>query len=373
MGIIEIFAKAEHLIRPLLSKLPPELFCAIYSSGRKKFLKSLTQNIPKKPIELPLTLRIKLWDISFASPLFNAAGMFKDGIGYKLAANQGAGAFLAGTTTSRKRPGNYKKGIWHPFLPYPKSQSASNWLGLPNPGHSEVAKILSQIPKRKHCPIGASLSISPDEEERVALNELIHGLMQYEKANVDFIELNESCPNVAHNHSISQTLDQNFIKRLEYVSQNFLAKRKRNLPVIIKLSNDFDISLLDELIDIAITLNFDGINFGNTSTDYSYIKGLISYGELNKFEYFISTFGGGISGKPLKNKSLTLCSKACEILKNKNLRKEFNIIRTGGIDSYDDIIESKNIGVLLNQWFTAYFLYFAKYGHKLYLKFFVNK
>lgn len=370
MTIIEIFAKAEHLIRPILSKLPPELFCAIYSSGRKKFLNSLVKNVPKKPISLSLIHRVKLWDITFSSPLFNAAGMFKDGRGYYLAAKQGAGAFLAGTTTSNSRSGNYKKGIWHPFIPYPKSKSASNWLGLPNPGHSEVAKILSQIEKQKHCPIGASLSTSPDDNENTALHELVQGLIIYEKANVDFIELNESCPNVAHNHSNSQPLDADFIKRLEFISQNFLAKRNRKLPVIIKLSNDFDSNLMDDLIDIATTLNFDGINFGNTSTDYTNIKKHISDNELNKFEYFTKTFGGGISGKPLKSKSLALCTKACEILKNKNLKNEFHIIRTGGIESYRDIIESKEIGVNLNQWFTGYFDYFAKFGHKLYLKFF---
>ncbi len=370
MTIIEILAKTEHYLRPYLTKLRPDIVTAIYSFGRKKFLKSLVNNLPKKRFLPSISHRIKLWDKTFACPIFNAAGMFKDGNGYYFSAYQGAGAFLAGTTTEENKPGNYKNGIWHPFIPYPNSKSASNWLGLPNPGHSTVAKILSNIEKIPHCPIGASLSASPDKDEKKALDELIEGLYLYEKANVDFIEINESCPNVPHNQSNSYFLDENLVNRLEYISQKFLKKRTKNLPVIIKLSTDLNIELVHNILDIALKLDFDGINFGNTSTNYENLKGYIANQDLKKFEYFTRTFGGGVSGKPLKNKSFALCKKANEIIQSMDLSKEFNIIRTGGVENYDDVLESKKIGIQLNQWFTAYFDFFANYGHKLYIEFF---
>jgi hypothetical protein len=53
------------------------------------------------------------------------------GLRGEVAARQGAGGWLAGSTTARPRAGN----AGTPFVPYPRSGAASNWLGLPNPGH----------------------------------------------------------------------------------------------------------------------------------------------------------------------------------------------------------------------------------------------
>ena len=45
-----------------------------------------------------------------------------------------AAAYLGGTGTWNARRGNEKDGIYLPFVPYPASHAASNWLGLPNDG-----------------------------------------------------------------------------------------------------------------------------------------------------------------------------------------------------------------------------------------------
>ena len=84
------------------------------------------------------------------------------------------------------------------------------------------------------------------------------------------------------------------------------------------------------------------------------------------FNYFTNSFGGGVSGKNLKNISKNLCKLANDYLQNKKLNKEFHIIRTGGIEDASDIIESEKIGIKLNQWYTGYFKNFGKYGHSVY-------
>ena len=371
----EILARTDSLFRNLLLKMNPELSVKIYSSARKVFIELLSQEIKYPPYVPSENEKIKLWDINFNCSLFNAAGMFKKGEAYYTVASQGAGAYIAGTTTGMERRGNEKLNIMHPFMPYPKSSSASNWMGLPNEGHSKVAKKLAGINKLNGCPLGISLSTDPGMKEETAMGLLIEGLKLYEKANVDFIELNESCPNVPHgNCDIDDSgLDKNLLKRLEIVSKNFLSYRKRNLPVIIKLSNDTDTNLLVPMINYLIELGFDGINLGNTSLDYNLFQQLVSLKDKSNFEYFSTNFGGGLSGRILKEKSLNLTHIASNYLKTLKLSKEFHIIRTGGIENYLDLIESKNAGISLNQWFTGYFDMFSKYGHKVYQRLFEGK
>lgn len=367
MTFIEHLAYIDSRLRYSLSAIHPYLFTGIYTYGRKYFLHKLISTIPRKMISIPESASVKLWGIKFQSSLFNAAGMFKSGEGYRSAAMQGAGAFLAGTTTAEARSGNNKHLIMHPFVPYTKAHSASNWMGLPNEGHAKVARRLAGIEKINGCPVGASIAAQPGQTGRIALNGITEGLELYQKAGVDFVELNESCPNVLHDKCNNcNGLDTALIERMEYLSINFLKKRKRSLPVIIKLSNDTDISQMPALLDIIITLGFDGINLGNTSTDYENAKKYMDDRELPVFEYFTKTFGGGVSGKPLKEKSFLLAKAASEYLQSKIIDREFHVIRTGGIESANDVLNSRSVGIELNQWFTGYFEQFSNHGFNCY-------
>lgn len=373
MTFVEAIAKLEKYPRKILPKISQSLASRIFSRGRKFFLKLFYSDNIKTKIIPPESLKIKLWDIEFRSGLFNAAGMFKNAEAYNLMYKQGAGAYLAGTTTSNERIGNMKKNILHPFVDYPHSSAASNWMGLPNAGNDKVAKIITGFEKFKGFPIGISLSLSPQMPNESALKDLVIGMEMFERAGVDFIELNESCPNVPHiSSAVFPLLDIQLIERLSFISDKFLNKRNRNLPVIVKFSNDTSLELLPELLNVIIDLKFDGVNFGNTSTDYELARTYISNKDLKLFDYFTKTFGGGISGKPLKERSLSLCAFAVDYVSRKNLKREFHIIRTGGIFDETDINISSNYKIRLNQWFTGYFKAFAKYGHNLYEKIYQN-
>jgi dihydroorotate dehydrogenase len=94
--------------------------------------------------------------------------------------------------------------------------------------------------------------------------------------------------------------------------------------------------------------------------------------DMKNFGYFSSEFGGGLSGSILKENSLNLCSIATKHLASKEPANEFHIIRTGGIEDLNDINESKDAGITLNQWFAGYFDNFGKYGHSLYGRLFGN-
>jgi len=370
MTNIEKFAAYERKIRPFMMNLNPWVATFLFTYGRKLFLKSLINSVHKLPCNVSPRneTKYKFWEIEFGNNLFNAAGMFKHGKGYELCAYQGAGAFLAGTTTSSYRKGNYKSCIAHPFAAFPVSEAAINWMGLPNEGHERVARRLSSIEKLRGCPLGASVAASPDDYGITALSNLVTGMKNYEKAGVDFIELNESCPNVPHECSddLVSGLDKSMVERLEYISKEFLKKRSRNLPVIAKYSVDTSPDSIPALLDILLELGFDGINIGNTSTDYDFIEQNLIDKEINIFSYFTRKFGGGVSGYPIKIKSLQLATLAADYLLKQSNKREFHVIRTGGIDCKHDVIESNNAGISLNQWFTGYFESFSQYGHLLY-------
>ena len=367
MTFCEFLSRFDKPIRKSLVSSLPYLASFVYSFGRKLFLKKLVEEKPSQ-VDIPEKLSKEFWGIKFRSPLFNAAGMFKDGKGYKLACLQGAGAFLAGTVTPEPKKGNIGKGICHPFLPYPLSGSSSNWLGLPNPGLKAVLDILKSIDKKPGVPVGVSLS--SDSDALSDLRTFVQALFFVESYNIDFIEINESCPNVQHCGRDYTALDDNFVGRLEFISKNFLHQRRRNLPVIVKLSNDFAIEFVPILIDLLIELGYDGVNFGNTSTNYSEISNLINPAERAAFNFFVGNFGGGVSGVPLKPRSSLLTEAAVKYLQTKVLSREFNIIRTGGITSHEDILQSQRVGVSLFQWFTGYFINFEKNGHRLYKELF---
>jgi dihydroorotate dehydrogenase (NAD+) catalytic subunit len=371
MGFSEILAGMDSKIRPLMNILPPAYMVKVYSRGRKTFLKSLVKDIPAETVQIPEEKRQTLWETRFGNGLMNAAGMFKTGEGYLLAVRQGAGAYLAGTTTAIPRSGNVKSGVEHPFLPMPGSGAALNWMGLPNPGHAALAKKLSLIGRKKNCPLGASVSSDPEQSGKEAMQALVEGMKLYDKAGICFIELNESCPNVPHEHGsefTSDGLDKSLVDRLEYIKENFLDNRPRLLPVIIKFSNDTAAEQIPALLDLMLDMGFDGVNFGNTSINYSGYESRIVQGEKKNFGYFTSEFGGGLSGRPLKDISLELASMTVKYIQSKELNREFNVIRTGGIETARDIAESEQAGIKLNQWFTGYFDSFAKYGHNLYKK-----
>ena len=376
MRIVPFLARMESYARPYAaSYLPRKLVVSQYSKSRLWFLKRLSKEKPPEPYVPPEDLERTLWGIKFRAPLFNAAGMFKNGESYDVVAAQGAGAYLGGTGTYNPRIGNEKNGIRLPFAPYPLSGSASNWLGIPNDGDEINSERARKIVGRKvdGCPVGWSVMPSPDLQPKEKLKRLVDSAFLYENAGVYFLEINESCPNTGEGKPQYNEL----ASRLRYLKENFLDQRSRRLPVIPKFSNDTDTSQVGDLVDLLIELDFDGVNFGNTSTQYSRRREMIDERERHLYDYFTTDkafgVGGGVSGRPLKQSSLSLCRRAVNHLDHVKPSKEFHVIRTGGIEGWHDItasnpssINPSNYFVELHQWFSGYFENFAQHGHGLY-------
>jgi len=358
----EGIARWERHLRPLLTWLPPPLAVRLYSAGRARFLSGMSRRRPLAA-EAPEGLERTLWGLRFRSPIFNAAGMFKNGEGFTLSYRQGAGGYLAGTTTAGLRPGNVRGRVRWPFVPYARSGAASNFLGLPNLGHHEVAERLRRLPRQKGFPVGVSVASNAEgASEEKKLEGWVEGMRLYEAAGVDFLEVNESCPNTEEEPGGFDELAD----RLGYVAEKFLRNRRRRLPAVVKLSCDTAPSDVAALVALLVDLSFDGVNFGNTSVRYPELRNRIAPSEAALFDYFTTTFGGGVSGRVLKEVSLALAAAAVEEVRRLSPGKEFHVLRTGGIEDAEDLRRSEAAGVALNQWYTGYFEAFARSGHGLY-------
>lgn len=357
-------AALEGKVRPLVRFVPPDVAIGVYSRGRLTFLRRFVGSPAKRSVQLPADLGRTLWGVRFQLPLLNAAGMFKSGEGYDVVAAQGAGGYLAGTTTGRPRQGNDRYGVRQPFAPYPTSGAASNWLGLPNPGHRAVAQHLRDLPRQEGCPVGASLSADPAPEldANAKLEALLQGLRLYQEAAVDFLEINESCPNTEADHD---TQMGDLQRRLGALSKEFLSQKDRRPAVVVKLSCDTAVDDVDGLVEMLLELGFDGINLGNTSVAYDRHRPSLVSSEQRLFNRFTERFGGGLSGRPLKDDSLRLAERA--VARAQALgAKDFHVVRTGGVEGADDVRRSLDVGVALCQWYTGYFERFARHGHRLY-------
>ena len=144
----ELLAKVERRLRPLYGLLPPILAIGLMSWGRKRFHQELVNERPRQ-IHVPEVLSKKVWGIEFRSPIMNASGMFKNAEGYEMSYLQGAGGFLAGTTTHKSRDGHVQRGIHLPVSFYSRSATSHNKLSLPNYGHSHVARTISSFERKK--------------------------------------------------------------------------------------------------------------------------------------------------------------------------------------------------------------------------------
>lgn len=359
MTVTELLAKVDHWMRPLLLRILPARWSVAFYSWARQYALQMLCHERIDPVAVP-ALPIECWGLRFRTPLINAAGMFKHGECYELAYRQGAGGWLAGTTTALPRMGNVRRGIAQPFVPYPRSRAASNWLGLPNPGHRAVAARVAQMERYADFPIGVSVALDPDVELQWALEQLVEGMALYYESGVDFLELNESCPNTGEQQREMDML----VARLSYVTQHFLRHRGRSLPVVVKFSTDTDPALLGKLMPLLANLGFDGITLGNTSTRYEYYRHCIAPQEQHAYAYFTHTFGGGISGEPLRRAVVELVRSASEVART--LERPFHIVGVGGIARGVHLCEVLAAGASLAQWYTGYFERFAEYGHLLY-------
>jgi len=339
----------EHKLRPFFQDLLSEkAFSALYSLARPKAIKALENFTPSKGI-INQTHSIKLFDnLNFRNDLGNAAGFDKDGsllpFNYKI----GAGFSVVGTVLNKKHSGNLYKNygmtsnMWTPLT---HSDSALNSLGLPSLGIDHTLDNIKKFCDRfqpKNFPIGLSIMGHPAEEGQKKHDGVLQ-CIEKAKDEVDFFEINESCPNVSHHDSDLGELQI----RLQSIHEARKSVQKTT-PVFIKMGKIPDAR---GLLELLLKENIEGLVALNTQTDYPTFKKLLHQKDHKLFDYYTGNYKGGMSGKIIREHSLSTIKNLNEI--NSTLPKKIELIHVGGISNPEDVKQSRNY-CELREWYTCF-------------------
>lgn len=333
----------EHLFRPLFTKwFPPSQVVKTYSTQRTPFLNSLAKvSLPEVP---PPSRPVELWGLNFRNDVGNAAGFDKDGKLLDFNYGLGAGYTVVGTVLHRTHTGNlFTVGgkTFNPWAPLPHSQSAINSLGLPGHGIDPVIDRIKSFQDRvqpRDYPIGLSVMGHPAQQGQAKIDGVVECL---EKAlpHVDFIEINESCPNVS-NHDPAQ-----FSNRI----QSFRSCRDQvapGKPLLVKFGT---IPAQETLVELDRS-DIQGVVLLNTQNDYDKMRGRLESGDRRLFDYFTRNYRGGVSGKAMAEDSMEAVSHARLVIDNNHLK--LSVVHVGGLFNREDM-EGSRMMAPLRQWYTG--------------------
>ena len=273
-----------------------------------------------------VNLERKLLGLNFKNPIGLAAGFDKNAECYNEFSNFGFGFIEIGTVTPVPQPGNPKKRIFRLV----EDKSIINRLGFNNKG---LDKVVKNLDKKRDIIIGANIGknfFTKNEDAYKDYLKCLNGLNKY----VDYFAINISSPNTKGLRDFhDKSLLGPFLKKL-INANNKMTKPK---PMLLKISPDLDNTQLDDIIQLVLDLNIDGVIATNTTTSRD---GLMS-------KYKEET--GGLSGMLLKEKSNLIISYL-----RKKLGNNIPIIGVGGIMSPQDAIEKFESGADLVQLYTGF-------------------
>ena len=341
-----LVAKIEHKVRPLMAKiLPPKIFIGLYSALRSSVIKSFGKiNFQTADGNYNET---ELWGLKFRNDLGNAAGLDKDGSLLDFSYKLGAGFAVVGTVLNKPHTGNLfpffgKK--FNPWVPLPGSNSAINSLGLPSKGIDITIQNILDFKKRVTCenfPIGISIMGHPLQQGEVKLAGIIE-CVEKSLPVVDFIEINESCPNVKHTQDTSE-----LERRLSAVIEARDKFSDRKVPILVKMGSFGNIQTT---IDLLEKLNIDGLIGLNTQTNYPLLSEALPVVDQKLLSYYTDNYKGGVSGPVIKDISFGQITEAAEYVKTKQYK--IKLIHVGGLENKSDITTSRDIAQL-RQWYSG--------------------
>jgi dihydroorotate dehydrogenase len=276
-------------------------------------------------------LEREVFGLKFSNPVGLAAGFDKNAVLYNELANFGFGFIEIGTVTPKGQLGNPKKRLFR----LKDDQGIINRMGFNNDG---VAAAIENLKRNKGKiiiggNIGKNTGISPEQYTQDYC-EVFEALYPY----VDYFVLNVSCPNVG---SHAKLQDKAYLIELITSVKQLNKKEKIQKPILLKIAPDLNNQQLDEIVDLVAETNIDGVIASNTSVDRKGLKA--SKEQLEKIG------NGGLSGKPIREKSTT----TIKYLADKS-NKSFPIIGVGGIHSAADALEKIAAGADLVQIYTGF-------------------
>jgi dihydroorotate dehydrogenase len=278
-------------------------------------------------IEHP-ALERKVFGLTFKNPVGLAAGFDKDAKLYKELSNFGFGFIEIGTLTPKGQAGNPKKRLFR----LKDDQAIINRMGFNNLGVDEAVE---RLKKNKNILIGGNIGknkLTPNEN---AVDDYIYcfdALFDY----VDYFVVNVSSPNTPNLRALQ---DKEPLTQLLSVLKKRNDENEKPKPILLKIAPDLTDDQLLDIISIMAEVKIDGVIASNTT---------LSRANLKSPEQ-LTQEAGGLSGKPLQNRS----TEVIRFLSEKS-NKAFPIIGVGGVHKPEDAIEKLEAGAALVQLYTGF-------------------
>ncbi|MBS83262.1 MAG: dihydroorotate dehydrogenase (quinone) [Gammaproteobacteria bacterium] len=275
--------------------------------------------------------KTKAFGINFQNPVGLAAGFDKNGDYLNFISNIGFGFVEIGTVTPRPQDGNPKPRIFR----IREDRAIINHLGFNNKGVDHLKTNLKNF--RQIIPIGINIGKNSTTPIDNAYQDYEYCMRQIYSL-CDYISLNISSPNTKNLRDLHlEKYIDNFLKNIKKLHENLIKVYKMRVPLILKISPDLTEDQIISISKFIKRYEIEGVIATNTTINKSLLKN-------NKYHYF----QGGLSGKPLNDKS----NNIIELL-NTNLDKDTTIIGVGGIDSYQTAKMKIDKGAKLLQIYTG--------------------
>lgn len=271
-------------------------------------------------------LEREVFGIKFPNPIGLAAGFDKDGRHYTTMSALGFGFIEIGTVTPVGQTGNPQPRLFR----LPQDKGLINRMGFNNEGVEAMARRLEKYGKQGLI-IGGNIGknkLTPNEEAYKDYELCFEKLYPL----VDYFVVNVSSPNTPGLRALQAK--EPLTKLLRHLMA-LRAEKIKKLPVLLKIAPDLGKEEIDDVLDIVSAVGLDGLIATNTT---------ISRDELSASEEELSQIGnGGLSGEPLRNRSL----EVIRYLRSQN--KSLPIIGVGGISEPEHAVDMIKAGADLVQ------------------------
>ena len=282
-------------------------------------------------------LHQKICGIDFCNPVGLAAGFDKNGNAANIWKDFGFGFAEIGTVTKFAQSGNPKPRLFR----LAKEQAALNRMGFNNHGAENLVKnfLKQNVDLKKHRKNNC-LGINFGKSKITSLSKATEDYLTSLKLLIpycDYAVINVSSPNT---EGLRKLQDPILLKEL--------LREVKNLdncpPLFVKIAPDLSYKDIEDICQLIVDENIDGIIATNTSLDRLGFE----QRKIKQTGLLLSEENGGLSGKPLQQ-------KANQIIRHiHNIDNNINLIGVGGIDSPESAWERICSGASLVQIYTGW-------------------
>ncbi len=310
-----------------------------FSSSNRNWplISRIMENLSQEFCVVDERLHQKICGIDFHNPVGLAAGFDKNGNAANIWRDFGFGFAEIGTVTKFAQPGNPKPRLFR----LAEEEAALNRMGFNNNGAENLVKnFLKQNIDFKKNRKNKCLGINVGKSKITNLLNATEDYLTSLKLLIpycDYAVINVSSPNT---EGLRKLQDPLLLKELLGEVKNL----DNCPPLFVKIAPDLSYQDIEDICQLIIDENIDGIIATNTSIDRLGLE----QRKIKQTGLSLSQEKGGLSGKPLQR-------KANQIIKHiHNIDNSINLIGVGGIDSPESAWERICSGASLVQIYTGW-------------------